>query len=193
MNNHAQISQYIIQSEEKIRSTESHPLAQNPLQGEWLMWLSKDDFPNKTADRIKLEKVESELHWKQLYEVRRLVEVKFGITKPSETEVLINDVKKKSDKLKGNWFLVISEENLVGEVGLIPFEFGSLKIGRLQDVDIIPSEQGKGFGGEMLREICELAKAQNCDGLALMAKVNDWPKDWYARYGFVKVGETGCK
>jgi ribosomal protein S18 acetylase RimI-like enzyme len=101
----------------------------------------------------------------------------------------INDIRHKCEMLNGIWYRASLGEDVVGEVGIVPFTCIWGKIGRLQDVDILPEYQGRGLGRQLLIEACRLAKLQGLNALCLMAKENDWPKDWYLRYGFIKVGE----
>jgi GNAT superfamily N-acetyltransferase len=48
--------------------------------------------------------------------------------------------------------------------------------------------RGRGYGDAMLATAVQLAADRGCAYVALTAMVEDWPKDWYARRGFVTVG-----
>jgi GNAT superfamily N-acetyltransferase len=48
--------------------------------------------------------------------------------------------------------------------------------------------RGRGYGDAMLATAVQLAADRGCEHVALTAMVEDWPKDWYARRGFVTVG-----
>jgi GNAT superfamily N-acetyltransferase len=48
--------------------------------------------------------------------------------------------------------------------------------------------RGRGYGDAMLATALALAADRGCEHVALTAMVEDWPKDWYARRGFVTTG-----
>lgn len=48
--------------------------------------------------------------------------------------------------------------------------------------------RGRGYGEAMLARALEIAASRGCAYVALTAMVEDWPKDWYARRGFVTIG-----
>ncbi|MCH2535592.1 MAG: GNAT family N-acetyltransferase, partial [Bdellovibrionales bacterium] len=156
---------------------------------EWTRWLPSERFLNNSQNLLKLSEVNTEEKWKEMYKMRISIEKEFGITDESEVKRIVDDIKKKARELKGKWFLAKAEGKTVGEIGILPFEFEGKQVGRLQDVDIISNEQGKGYGNELLAEACIKAKKMNLNALCLMAKSDDWPKEWYLRFGFVKIGE----
>lgn len=125
-----------------------------------------------------------------MFGLRIQIERNFGIQDLKMIKGFVSDIQNKSQKLDGTWFLAYIDGKAVGEVGLILFDYENLKIGRLQDVDIAPAYQGMGLGNQLLQCIIKVAKGLDADGLALFARQDGWVKDWYQRFGFIKVGES---
>jgi ribosomal protein S18 acetylase RimI-like enzyme len=48
--------------------------------------------------------------------------------------------------------------------------------------------RGRGYGDAMLAAAIAIAAERGCEHVALTAMVEDWPKDWYARRGFITTG-----
>ncbi len=184
------ISKAICLTEEKIRQCESHFPPNGGAKNEWLMWLPRSHFPKDENKSLSFRPVLSEADWEKMLRLRIDIEKNFGITDIKIISGFVSDIKAKSRELGGKWFLAIHEGQIVGEVGLIEFEIEGLKIARLQDVDIMPTQQGRGFGRHLLHGICEIAARSEIDGLALFARTDSWVKDWYLRFGFIKVGEA---
>lgn len=180
---------FILKTEAVIKSIETSmniALATH----EWTMWLPQENFRTSFDNALELVEVDSEEKWQKMLEIRIDIEKEFGITDQNKIKQLVDDIRVKSHKLNGKWFLASIENKIVGEVGIIPFDFNGERVGRLQDVDIIPSEQNKGLGTQLLNEICKKALLMKLSALCLMAKSDDWPKDWYMRFGFLKAGEV---
>lgn len=185
------IHSFVLQTESSIQSLEAEYTGINRCQHEWAMWLPAQNFPARSRVEIDLIPVDSEKLWGELFATRKEVEIAFQVTDEKVIQQLITDIKRKCTELGGCWYLALANGVTIGEIGVVPFAFRNLRIGRLQDVDILPKYQGRGFGNQLLAAICEQAMTAKLDGLCLMAKANDWPKDWYARFGFIKVGEHG--
>ena len=58
----------------------------------------------------------------------------------------------------------------------------------VDSVETGPSYRGRGHGRALLACAFEIAAAAGCDLLVLSTSVDDWPRQWYARLGFVEVG-----
>ena len=153
------------------------------------MWLSLDNHKEThTTDYLNLQAVKSEANWQQLFDHRKKVEVAFGVTDQNLLDKFDKDMQNKSIKLDGKWFLAYHNNKQVGAIGYIPFMFEGNKIARLQDVDILPKHQGKGFGNMLLKSILYHLTQKGFGSVCLMAKTDDWPKDWYLKNGFTKCG-----
>jgi GNAT superfamily N-acetyltransferase len=50
------------------------------------------------------------------------------------------------------------------------------------------AHRGKGYGDAMLAAALAIAADRGCDYVALTAMVDDWPRQWYARRGFLTTG-----
>ena len=98
----------------------------------------------------KLLKVVAEAQWKELYHTRREVEKAYGLVDEVRLEMIIQDIRSKVEQLSGKWFLFTVNEEVVGEIGFVPFTLDEQRVARLQDVDILPKHQGKGFGQSLL-------------------------------------------
>jgi N-acetylglutamate synthase-like GNAT family acetyltransferase len=180
---------FVLETEKRIQSLEAMKNVEMA-QHEWTMWLPKEQFSSSSKNLLKLVEVKSQEQWDEMLELRMSIEKEFGISDKVVVKQFVEDIKKKGHELKGKWFLAKTNEKTIGEIGILPFEFEGKKVGRLQDVDIIPCSQGKGYGRELLAQVCIKASEMNLNALCLMAKADDWPKEWYFRFGFVKVGET---
>ncbi len=58
-----------------------------------------------------------------------------------------------------------------------------------------PGHRGRGHGDALVDTSRALAAAAGCDLVGLEAVADDWPRAWYARRGFVEVGQawTACR
>jgi GNAT superfamily N-acetyltransferase len=155
------------------------------------LWLELDELELKDRElgSIRLDEVTSESHWQAMLAIRMQVERAFGIVDEEVVQTFIDEIRKCQRVLGGRWYVARAPgyEAYVGEVGLVPFEFGGRRVGRLQDVDIVPCFQGRGFGNALLDAIIHQAKCDGLQALCLLADVKDWPRHWYRRRGFVPV------
>ena len=126
-----------------------------------------------------------------LEQMRSEVEVAFGVTDFHQIQSLTNGIRRITQDYKANWFLVYSDGELVGEVGLVELESEQGKVGRLQDVDILPRYQGLGLGNQVMIGITQIAREKGLRALCLKADADRWIKDWYLRFGFKHVGTWG--
>jgi predicted N-acetyltransferase YhbS len=181
--------EFIQYTNTKLNQIRSDYREDEPRDEQWTMWLELEDVALLDHSRITLRPVKSDGDYETMFLLRRDVEMAFGVTDPAKVKTLVNDIRKATNRFQARWYLAILEGVCIGEIGIIPFEFNGKKIGRLKDVDILPEFQGNGFGGEILKLICGQAKSEQYEGLCLMAKAQDWPKDWYQNFGFTKVGE----
>ncbi|WP_245177303.1 GNAT family N-acetyltransferase [Geodermatophilus sp. DF01_2] len=53
-----------------------------------------------------------------------------------------------------------------------------------------PGFRGRGHADAVLARLLTLAADAGCDRVVLQADAADWPRQWYARRGFVAVGST---
>jgi N-acetylglutamate synthase-like GNAT family acetyltransferase len=159
-------------------------------EGLWLD-LKKAAIPKQTVQTLFLQEVTTQHDWDRMGELRRQVEIPFGVTDPTAVAKLIEQVRRCQKMLKGQWYLaqLLPNGEFIGEVGLVPFEFDGLRIGRVQDVDIVPAFQHRGLGNILLEAISRLAKSEGFSALCLVADMDDWPRHWYQRRGFVSLGE----
>ncbi|MBW2736077.1 MAG: GNAT family N-acetyltransferase [Deltaproteobacteria bacterium] len=134
--------------------------------------------------------VKSESDWAAMHALRCSVERAFGLVDAETVARFVDDIRRKCERLDGQWWLARHGSEPVGEIGFVPFALGDLAVARLQDVDVVPHHQQKGFGNELLAWAISHAAASGIDALCLMAKADDWPKDWYASHGFFQLGET---
>lgn len=148
-------------------------------------------------DGLKLERISDEAGWSRMAEMRVEVEEAFGV-EPARARRMVDHIRHRKCFLDGEWYLAHSgEDNLVGGVGgvggvgLVVFENAdSGRVGRLQDVDILPKFQGRGFGNELMSAVTREARHRfGCSSICLRADAADWPRHWYARLGFTAVGE----
>ena len=185
----AHLHEIVLRTEMLLQSVEhSYPQA-SISRHEWSMWLEDRERLSGAPTDLILCPVTSDEEWQMLEEIRRKVEGPFGCEHPDLIRKFIEDAKCKHERFGGTWFLASYEGRWVGQIGIVPFRIEGQLIGRLQDVDIVPEEQGKGFGRQLLQALCRWACEHTFQALCLMAKADDWPRLWYQRFGFQKVGE----
>jgi len=181
---------FVLKTEESIRAFESFIPSPIPKRREWTMWRDITSDDEQTFGGFRLDPVVSTGDWEVLAGLRREIEKAYNLTDETILEKIIEDIQTKSRELNGQWFLFCHSDQYVGSIGVVPFTFDGERIGRIQDVDIIPSCQGKGFGSKMLKMFFAEMKRTGLKSLCLMAIENDWPKDWYLRNGFSKLEQT---
>jgi ribosomal protein S18 acetylase RimI-like enzyme len=87
------------------------------------------------------------------------------------------------------WYLLTEPENeFVGEIGIVPFDFDGFRVGRLQDVEVHSQFRGHGYGNILLKLIEQEALRMGLSALCLKARPEDWPVEWYKKNGFLQVG-----
>ena len=184
----ARVHQFILETERSSRQLEIFTPTQTQL--EYTFWLPEKDFLTLSNADFQLIPINEEKHWEIMLNLRREIEANFGLFDETLLKQLVKDIQTKSEHLNGQWFLAKFQEVWVGEIGLIPFDFRGQKVGRVKDVDIIPSRQGKGLGNLLIQALCQYAKQEKLQALCLMAIANDWPQQWYQKLGFKKMGEA---
>jgi ribosomal protein S18 acetylase RimI-like enzyme len=152
------------------------------------MWLYLDDFLRVDSKCLQLVPVETEQHWAVLREVRRQIEIPFGVVEGEKIDAMISEIQKIKSIFSADWFLAYSKDLVVGSIGLVEFRDFSATFGRLLDVDILPQFQARGHGNHLLSAICSEARRRALTALCLRAEEDQWVKNWYARLGFKAVG-----
>lgn len=179
--------QMIVETEKASRKYEvfkpEHP------QSEQTFWLPRKFFLTLSDPNFQLIPIQTQAHWDIMLSMRRAIEIKYNLVNEAVLLQLIKDIQSKTHHQDGQWFLARYHNEWVGEIGLIPFTFEGKKIGRIKDVDIIPSKQGQGLGNLLMQAICSYAKQEKFEALCLMALTDDWPRTWYQRLGFIPVGQ----
>lgn len=152
------------------------------------MWFDLSRSFQQPSEGFSLREVKSENDWNCLVELRKEIEIEFGITNPKQINKFIDEIKNVITDFEGRWFIAEFKNQIVGEIGIVEFDSYLGKYGRLLDVDIVPGHQGKGLGNQLLHAIFNYAKNRNLKGLCLKADADRWVKDWYLRIGFSHVG-----
>lgn len=152
------------------------------------LWLDRKGSRRPAPRRVKLVPARSEERWEAMVGYREEVEKEFAGYRPGAGRRAVDQVRHRREYLAGDWYLALLGKLVVGGVGLIGFDTPVGRVGRLQDVDIAPSFRGEGLGRELLLAVCREAVRLDLAGLCLRADAGDWPKDWYQRFGFVRVG-----
>jgi GNAT superfamily N-acetyltransferase len=60
--------------------------------------------------------------------------------------------------------------------------------GEIDAVATLTAYRGKGYADALLSAAIDAATAYGCSHVVLSAIVEDWPREWYARRGFVETG-----
>ncbi|MBO9668474.1 MAG: GNAT family N-acetyltransferase [Bdellovibrio sp.] len=174
----------IKQTERMIQSLHTPPRGTRP--GAIAMW--KDLATTSSATKLLLHEVTSTSDFMELFDLRLSYE---GYSDEYSKEVhdSLEFARHGQNILGAKWYLLeASPEDFVGEIGLIPFEFGEVKIGRLQNVEIHPDQKGNGYGNELLALLENEARKLELRALCLKARPDDWPVEWYKKKGFQIVG-----
>ncbi|MBA2694160.1 MAG: GNAT family N-acetyltransferase [Rubrobacter sp.] len=141
------------------------------------------------SEELELDRVEDEAGWSRMARMRVEVESAFGV-EPERARRMVDHIRRRKRFLDGEWHLALSNDGIViGGIGLVVFETPSGRLGRLQDVDILPRFQGRGFGNELIAAVVREDRRSGYSSICLRADADDWPKKWYARLGFTPVEE----
>ncbi|MEV5968872.1 GNAT family N-acetyltransferase [Streptomyces sp. NPDC051921] len=65
-------------------------------------------------------------------------------------------------------------------------------VAQIEDLVTAGTHLGQGHAGVVLDTAVRLAATAGCTTTFLTAMADDWPRHWYARKGFVTVGEMHC-
>lgn len=82
-------------------------------------------------------------------------------------------------------FLCFHEDDAVGHADL----FISDGVAKIEDVDIAPDRQRKGFGTTMLKAMIELAWSRGAETVYLITDHDDTAREMYEKTGFVRVAQ----
>ncbi len=152
------------------------------------LWLDREGLRRPSPRRLKLIPARSEEHWAVMAAYREEVEKEFAGYSPGIGRRVVGRIRHRGKHLTGDWHLALADGRVVGGIGLILFDTPVGRVGRLQDVDVAPAFRGRGLGRELLLAVCREAVRLDLAGLCLRADADDWPKDWYLRFGFARVG-----
>lgn len=166
-------------TEALIQSLHTPPRGTRP--GALGLWKTLSDEHARSSG-LALVEVGSEAAFESLAALRA------GFTEPQEVGDSLSFLYRCQDELGAKAFLLKDKDTYVGEIGIVPFSFDLLRVGRLQDVEIAPHYQGKGYGNQLLALTFLKAKEMGLSALCLKARPNDWTPSWYERHGFFKVG-----
>jgi GNAT superfamily N-acetyltransferase len=152
------------------------------------MWLHLKSFAEVHVEGLSLVAVQTENQWHTLRELRRQIEVPFGITEMDKIDAIMAEIRTIVGTFSANWFVAYFENVAVGSIGIVDFRDFGTPFGRLLDVDILPDFQGRGHGNRILSAIFLEAHRRGLSGLCLKADEDRWVKHWYARLGFEAFG-----
>lgn len=156
--------EFVLSTQDAIRSCERNYNFAD--QGdEWVMWLNIQGLNSSVATPFKLRPIHTEDDWIEMLNLRAKIEMAFGESDIEMIKKIVGDTKLKSILLNGQWFLFQHNDTVIGEIGLIPFTFEDKVIGRIQDVDIAPEYQGRGYGNVLLNFIVNFALKNNYSAL----------------------------
>lgn len=130
-----------------------------------------------------LTPIASESDWKNYFFHRHQIEQTYGLSE-SAVQQIIAKMRRRQETLDIQWYFLEIDEQKVGAVGLLLFTFKGQRYGRLQDVDIFPTHQSRGYGNQLLAAIEYLATQQGATHLFLSADTDDWPLSWYKRHDY---------
>lgn len=86
-----------------------------------------------------------------------------------------------------DWYLATVGYEPVGVVGIVEFQTENGRVGRLQDLGIIPRFQGMGYGNLLLRAACRVAQRNGLDALVIVTDPHGWARHWCVRRGFKEL------
>lgn len=156
------------------------------------LWLDREGLRRPFPRRLTLIPARSEEHWEAMAAYREEVEKEFAGYSPGDGWRVVDQIRHRKENLTGDWYLALADGLVVGGIGLLLFDTAAGRVGRLQDVDVAPASRGTGLGRELLPAVCREAVRLDLSGLCLRADADDWPKDWYFRFGFRRVGTWPC-
>lgn len=164
------------------------PGGSTPARSCLAFWLAREGLRRPAPRRLVLVAARSKAHWEAMVGYREKVEKGFAGYAPGIARRAISQIRHRNRHLAGDWYLALADGVAVGGIGLLVFDTPAGRVGRLQDVDVAPAFRGRGLGRELLYAVCRKAADGDLAGLCLRADADDWPRDWYRRFGFVRVG-----
>lgn len=87
--------------------------------------------------------------------------------------------------LPDRFYLAVADGRPLGRVGLLAYR----RMGYIHGLATVPDARRRGIGTALLRQMETEAKAAGCDRLCLLCDSNSWLPGYYARFGYVIVGE----
>lgn len=151
------------------------------------LWMNQPKY-NQRSKRLKLISVSDNNLWAEMFKMRKNIELsEYGLEDDKVVQKMIEETKRHSLELNGEWFLAQIGEEYIGEIGVIPIQYEGNFFGRLQDVDIIKSFRGHGYANDLIKEIIYLSNLKGMKGLGVRALNKSWIKHWYERLGFIPI------
>lgn len=77
-----------------------------------------------------------------------------------------------------------------GALAGITLVFSDSTVGQVEDVYVVPEERGRGFGRVLVTHGTRLAVEMGHELVFIVADLNGWPKQLYAKVGFEPTGRT---
>jgi N-acetylglutamate synthase-like GNAT family acetyltransferase len=152
------------------------------------MWLNLESFNKAYTSKLNLVEISKPEDWELYEKLRTEIEIPFGVTDSKEVKKFIQEIRDIISRTTSSWHFTYYQKQAVGCVGLVEFKFKNQQIGRLLDVDVVPSFQKLGYGNQLLRAVVDLARSKQLTALCLKADADLWVKDWYLKLGFEEVG-----
>lgn len=147
----------------------SHPFyCVLPFEAENVAWLEKlkrTGFsnramsldPNTRSKVLQSSDFEGDIRLKRMITIDcwdRYFQAKFCSASPfvdrSKLSRFFEFSKKRAGDFSGGWFQLLRGKDLLGRIGIFGMIIGGKLVARLQDVEIIPSKQAKGFGRQLI-------------------------------------------
>lgn len=89
---------------------------------------------------------------------------------------------------EGDWYLFKKGEQILGRIGVFVMNLAGKRVARLQDVEIVPNQQDKGYGLQLLLHILKLTRSFSPDAICLCCDDERGLPKFYAKVGFEQVG-----
>lgn len=136
--------------------------------------------------QIVLQPIATEADWHYYTQQRIVVESSYGVTE-LRARIMVEELRARAERVGMTMFFALRQQEVIGAIGSFRLAAPDHHFARLQEVDVLPTWRGKGYGTLMLMAMLRHNMSEGCTVVAIGADEDDWPLDWYRRHAFTDV------
>jgi GNAT superfamily N-acetyltransferase len=137
----------------------------------------------RAEPELRLRQIRSAANWAQYLQERIQIEAQYGVESHA-AQAMVDAMRRRQATQAIAWYFLHNQKVIVGAIGLLTFEYASVRCGRLQDVDVFARFRGHGYGHQLLATIETHAFRRGLQHLVVGADQDDWPLQWYLKSGY---------